>query len=198
MEHAINPLPPRLVWINGPYGVGKTTLAIFLRDRWGAVVFDADALGLALQEGLPTEHQVDDFTDLVVWRSSVVGVGCELARAYGPLVAMPMTAHEPDAVIAILEGFRRAGIDVVHVVLGADEAVLRARIHARPLDELAKRWCLERLRPVVTSLRLLGGDVRIDTSHQPPDQLASALAGELGRHGWLSETGTWTSHRTGR
>jgi hypothetical protein len=175
VEHAINALPPRLVWINGPYGVGKMTLAIFLRDRWGAVVFDADALGLALQEGLPTEHQVDDFTDLVVWRSSVVGVGCELARAYGPLVAMPMTAHEPDAVIAILEGFRRAGI-----------------------DDLAKRWCLERLRPVVTSLRLLGGDVRIDTSHQPPDRLASALAGELGRHGWLSETGTWTSHRTGR
>jgi hypothetical protein len=121
-----------------------------LRDRWGAVVSDADALGLALQEGLPTEHQVDEFTDLAVWRSSVVGVGCELAR---PLVVMPLTSYEPDAVTAILEGLRRAGIDVVHVVLGADEAVLRARIHARPLDALAKRWCLEHLRAAVTSLR---------------------------------------------
>lgn len=192
VEHAISPLPPRLVWINGPYGVGKTTLAIFLRDRWGALVFDADALGPALQEGLPIGHQVDDFTDLAVWRSSVVGVGCELARTYGPLVVMPTTSYEPDAVIAILEGFKRAGIDVVHVVLGADEAVLRARIHARPLNDLAKRWCLEHLRPAVTGLRQIGGAVRIDTSHQPPDRLAGALAGELGRHGWLTETGTWT------
>jgi hypothetical protein len=128
-----------------------------LRDRWGAVVSDADALGLALQEGLPTEHQVDEFTDLAVWRSSVVGVGCELAR---PLVVMPLTSYEPDTVTAILEGLRRAGIDVVHVVLGADEAVLRARIHARPLDALAKRWCLEHLRAAVTSLRQIGGAVQ--------------------------------------
>jgi hypothetical protein len=61
--------------------------------------------------------------------------------------------------------------------------VLRARVHARPLNNWAKRWCLAHLRPAVTGLGQIGGAVRIDTSHQPPDRLAGVVASALERHG---------------
>lgn len=192
-EHAAPPaeLPARLVWLNGPYSVGKRTLAEHVRDHWHVVMFDAEAWGITLQRGLPAQHDPGDLQDLEVWLRSVLRLGTELARAYR-LVVMPATIYRPNNVLALLDRFRKAGVDVVHVVLSTDEATLRARIHDRDVDDHAKRWAIQHMRPSLAGLRGIQDAVQLDATSQPPKQLADDLAHVLYEHDWLTETGQWT------
>jgi hypothetical protein len=63
-----------IVWINGAYGSGKTTLVTEItRTRSDAAVFDPEHLGHLLRQSVlvPT----DNFQDLPSWREIVVASG---------------------------------------------------------------------------------------------------------------------------
>ena len=45
-----------IIWINGPYGVGKSSLAENLHERNPhSFIFDAEAVGNAVRDNLPKE-----------------------------------------------------------------------------------------------------------------------------------------------
>ena len=59
-----------IIWLNGGFGSGKTTLAKELERRvQGSVVFDPEDLGMMLWKWLRPN---DDFQDLASWRELVV------------------------------------------------------------------------------------------------------------------------------
>lgn len=61
-----------IVWINGPFGVGKSTAACLLAGLWpGATLFEPEYLGSLLRHWYPPDTVVDDFQDLSVWRRLV-------------------------------------------------------------------------------------------------------------------------------
>jgi hypothetical protein len=185
-------LPARLVWLNGPYSIGKRTLAEFVRDHWQVAMFDAEAWGNTLQRGLPAQHDAGDLQELEVWLRSVLRLGTELAWAFRPVVVMPATIYRRNAVLQLLDRFRKAGVDVVHVVMSTDEATLRARIHDRDVDAYAKRWAIQHLRPSLAGLSGLQDTLQLDATSRSPEQLAKDLARVLYEHDWLTETGEWT------
>ena len=46
-----------IVWINGPFGAGKTTLAERLRDRRpGSVIFDLEEIGFVVKATVPSQR----------------------------------------------------------------------------------------------------------------------------------------------
>jgi hypothetical protein len=58
-----------LVWLNGPFGGGKTTTAFELQRRVpGSIVCDPEYLGYGLHRMLPRTLRTD-FQDLQAWRS---------------------------------------------------------------------------------------------------------------------------------
>ena len=61
-----------IVWINGPFGVGKSTTSGLLAAAWPqAIEFDPEVLGYVLRRWQPDGLQIDDFQDLSVWRCLV-------------------------------------------------------------------------------------------------------------------------------
>ena len=59
-----------IAWINGPFGVGKSSVAALLSQRWPeAIVYDPEHLGYLLRSWTPATAKVDDFQDLSVWRA---------------------------------------------------------------------------------------------------------------------------------
>ncbi len=57
-----------IIWLNGGFGVGKTTMAERLkRDRKDAVIYDPELIGSLLSRVLPEKK--DDFQDYALWRS---------------------------------------------------------------------------------------------------------------------------------
>lgn len=80
-----------LVWINGPFGGGKTQTAYEIQRRLpGSVVCDPEHVGFGLHRMTPAQLR-GDFQDLPAWRQGVYEVlDMVLTKHDGPAIA-PMT-----------------------------------------------------------------------------------------------------------
>ena len=61
-----------LIWLNGPFGVGKTSTAEALIKRLPcAALFDPEPVASMLRHLLRSVEPVDDFQDLAAWRRPI-------------------------------------------------------------------------------------------------------------------------------
>ncbi|MEU8622444.1 ATP-binding protein [Streptomyces sp. NPDC048623] len=145
-----------LLWINGPFGGGKTQTAYELRRRLpGSVVCDPEHIGFGLHRTLPAGLR-GDFQDLVAWRQGVYEVlDLALRRHDGPVI-VPMTLVEPAYFAEVVGRLRDAyGAERVrHFALLAERETVLRRLTERGLGRGLKResfavrkldGCLERL-----------------------------------------------------
>ena len=73
-----------LVWINGPFGVGKTQTAHELQRRLpGSVICDPEQIGFGLHRAMPATLR-GDFQDLAAWRDGVFEVLDRVLTGSGP------------------------------------------------------------------------------------------------------------------
>ena len=57
-----------IYWINGPYGVGKTTIAKILKERPNkAYIFDPELVGNAIRDNYPNEMFKETFEKYPLW-----------------------------------------------------------------------------------------------------------------------------------
>jgi hypothetical protein len=142
-ENAVSPI----IWINGPFGGGKTQTAHELHRRLpGSIVCDPELLGLALQRTLP-----GDFQDLALWRDATRRTLAEAAHLQGVMqVIVPMTIVVPEYFREIVEGLREEGFVVHHFALLAPRNVVLRRLHSR-LD-LRNSWPARQLDRCLAAL----------------------------------------------
>ncbi|MFI6344422.1 AAA family ATPase [Streptomyces sp. NPDC050560] len=120
-----------LIWLNGPFGGGKTQTAYELRRRLaGSVVCDPEEVGFGLHRMTPG-HLRGDFQDLPSWRTGVRDVlGLVLERHPGVVIA-PMTVSEPSHLDEIVAPLRARGHDVRHFSLLARRETVVRRLRER-------------------------------------------------------------------
>ncbi|WP_432497470.1 AAA family ATPase [Kineococcus auxinigenes] len=122
-----------LVWINGPFGGGKTQTAHELHRRLpGSVVCDPEHVGYGLHRTLPPSLR-GDFQELPAWRTGVVEVLDLAASRWDGVVLVPMTVVEPEFLDQTVGELRRRGHDVRHVALLARPDTVRRRLRGRAL-----------------------------------------------------------------
>jgi predicted kinase len=120
---------PVIIWINGGFGAGKTTLAEELHRRLpDAVVYDPEDVGLMLWKWMRPNG---DFQHLPSWRELVVATALSLRRHHADLLIVPMSLIRDAYRAEILGGLADAGEEVLHVFLQADASMLRKRLNAR-------------------------------------------------------------------
>jgi hypothetical protein len=120
---------PVIIWINGGFGAGKTTLAEELHRRLpGALVYDPEDVGLMLWKWMPPNG---DFQHLPSWRELVVATTLSLRRHHAETLIVPMSLIRDTYRAEILSGLADAGEEVLHVFLEADASALRKRLNAR-------------------------------------------------------------------
>ncbi|MEU6071119.1 MULTISPECIES: AAA family ATPase [Streptomyces] len=154
-----------LLWINGPFGGGKTQTAHEIQRRLpGSVICDPEHAGFGLHRTLPPELR-GDFRDLTSWRQGVVEVlDLALAKRDGAVIA-PMTVTDPGCFEETVGRLRELGHDVRHFTLLAQRETVLRRLRERGFGHLLRHvagknaglrresWavrqldhCLERLR----------------------------------------------------
>ena len=122
-----------IVWVNGPFGVGKSTVAHELARQLpaGPIVLDPELIGQVLRTWTPGTVDVADFQDLTSWRrmtrSAIAGAEADFARH----VIVPMTLLNPDYFQDIVGWLRNHGSDVRHFCLVADKATVTTRAAQR-------------------------------------------------------------------
>ncbi len=95
-----------IVWVNGAFGSGKTTLVEELRGRWPeALVFDPEMIGYVLREIV--EVPTGDFQDQRLWRRQVAEFAVGLVEEYRRPVLAPMTLVNPAYVDEVSGAERR-------------------------------------------------------------------------------------------
>jgi hypothetical protein len=150
-----------LIWINGPFGGGKTQTAYELHRRTQrSVICDPEIVGFGLHRMTPRPLR-GDFQDHPAWRQGVFEVLDLVLTKFDGTVIAPMTLVEPTYFDEVVGRLREKGHDVRHFALLADrETVLkrlrgRSIVHAvRPRGAPRKEWfavakldrCLEQLR----------------------------------------------------
>ena len=190
-----------LLWINGPFGGGKSATARELHRRLpGSVICDPEQLGLGLQRMLPAGLRRDfpDFQDLPAWRRGVCEVlDLVLRSADGPVIA-PMTLISPVYFAEIIGRLTESGHDVRHFALLADARVIERRLRDRAVVHAIQRLrghdvplfretfamrklglCLSRLSQPEFATAVRTDDL---TVAQVAEAIAVAAGLELGRH----------------
>ncbi len=117
-----------VIWVNGAFGAGKTSVSRALRRRIPrSHVLDPERIGFVVQR-LPGRRRAD-FQLSPLWRRATVAA-VRLAERFGPVI-VPMTIVEDDVLDGVIGELRRSGSDVRMVALVVDEDVLRERLRAR-------------------------------------------------------------------
>ncbi|GIJ42047.1 helix-turn-helix domain-containing protein [Micromonospora andamanensis] len=174
----------RVIWVNGAFGAGKTTLAQHLiADDPQLLLFDAELPGFMLRELVPLPPS-GDFQDLRVWRRSVVDTAVALAQEYQRTLVVPMTVVVWPYLDEILTGLRAHGMDVTHYFITVPTNVIRRRIEAQSLwpqdparDAQARTWRLAQVNRCAQAAQTLpAGTVTLDGT-LPVEQLAARVTG---------------------
>lgn len=122
-----------IVWINGAFGSGKTTLAEELHRRLpDALPFDPEYVGAILVKWAPPAPS-GDFQDIPLWRKLVADFAIGLADDYGRTVIVPMTLVNAQYRNETFGRIKDAGQPLVHVFLDVPAPELRHRIDAQIL-----------------------------------------------------------------
>ncbi len=166
-----------IVWINGAFGVGKTTTAGLVAGRTDWRVFDPEHVGYLLQSNM-AEIPVDDFQDLGPWRTLVPLVADEIFLATSnPAMIAVQTVLDEAYWTELRAGFARRDRIVHHVLLDCQPAELRRRIEDDEIEAQAKDWRLDHLDRYAEARRWLirSADSVLDTTDLDPGAVADRV-----------------------
>ena len=171
---------PVIIWINGGFGAGKTTLADELHRRLpDAIRYDPEDVGLMLWKWMRPNG---DFQHLPSWRELVVATALSLRRHHADTLIVPMSLIRDACRAEILGGLAGAGEEVLHVFLEADAGVLRDRLNARVThlgrerDQAAREFGLGHVdEAVAAAARQPGGTLMLRSDRLTPAGLADEV-----------------------
>jgi AAA domain len=162
-----------IVFVNGAFGIGKSTVADLLVTRLpNSLLFDAEFVGYLLRRVIPASEQTSDFQDLPMWRILTVTTARLLREQYGWTLVMPMTIWHRPYFDEILGGLRAAGEDVHHFCLTATMPTLAARIRA---SNEAVEWRLAHAERCLTAFQSPTFATQIPTDSKTPEAIAEKI-----------------------
>ncbi|MEV4175561.1 AAA family ATPase [Nonomuraea sp. NPDC049709] len=171
-----------LVWINGPFGGGKTHTAHELHRRLpSSVVCDPEHVGFGLHRMTPPALR-SDFQRLGAWRQGVFEVLDLALSGHEGVVIAPMTLVEPAYYDQILGRLRESGHEVRHFALVAGRETVLGRLRQRGLSRGLKReeFAVSRLDECLERLRAPKFAEHIETDRLTVQQVADRIAEAAG------------------
>jgi hypothetical protein len=170
-----------ILWINGPFGVGKTQTAFELHRRLpGSTVFDPESFGYFLRRNTPKKMHYPDFQDDPLWRETNAKILHSLAKAHDGVVIVPMTVICFTYFEELLAPVLQEGLPVKKYTLLAQRPVILRRIKSR--GPRKDSWAIGKLDACLSALsdEAFGKPVFTD------GLTISQAAEEIARHEGLS------------
>jgi hypothetical protein len=163
-----------ILWINGAYGVGKSTTANALQKHIpNSFIFDPEMIGNCVRETKPDSLWRDDFQIYPSWREMTCTLLAELSKMYSGTIIVPMTILNRDYLHEIIDPLREAGVTIYHFILEASSETIGARIISRKEDESC--WCYRQIPRCVAALKEIEHGITIHTDHKPVDEIVAEI-----------------------
>jgi len=161
-----------IVWVNGTFGAGKTSVGTLAVERDPRLrLYDPECVGYLLR-GQLSDQEFTDFQQLESWRRLVPVVADELIRETGHHLVAIQTVLIEDFWVELVAGLSALGHEVLHVVVEADEDVMRERIDVDRLEPGAREWRLNHLERYAAARDWMTrrADLVLDTTALTPAQ----------------------------
>ena len=160
-----------IIWINGSFGVGKTTIAENLKERiTNSIVYDPEKVGTFLYKTLPEKK--DDFQDYELWRTINYEMLKELDKQ-NEVIIVPMTITNLQYYNEIIGKLQKDGIKVIHFILIAEKENIFSRLNARGNST---EWAYRQVDRCVTAFQddCFNGQ-KIDTNNKSVDEICNYI-----------------------
>lgn len=163
-----------IIWLNGPFGVGKTTLANLLHQEIpNSILYDPELLGDFFQENLPKAVCPEDFQDYPIWRQTTVQIIRDLATKTGQVIIVPMTVFKKEYCQEIIEQGLIEDMYVQHNILVAEKETILDRLNKRTQEN--NNWALKHLDNCLQAFEDQIPGRKIDTDGLRPDEVAASI-----------------------
>lgn len=166
-----------IIWLNGTFGAGKTTTGSLVAAHDPRLrLFDPEWVGYMLRNNL-ADHDFTDFQQLTSWRRLTPLVADELIRVTNQHLVAVQTVLDEDYWRELMSGLTALGHEVLHVVIEADQQVMRQRIHGDENEPQAATWRIDHL-PTYAAARTwmtASADLVLDTTDLTPQDAADQV-----------------------
>ena len=167
-----------VIWLNGAFGVGKTTVARALAAELAdALIVAPEDIGRMLRKVVPAAVRTSDFQDIPSWRrltvATIESIRCDHP---GPLV-VPMTLVNPAYFDETVGRLHRSGVTVHHFTLVAGPKTIRRRLLRRLSVPWATRWALRRVQRCTSALQSPLFATHVDTENRSVSDVVAAIRG---------------------
>jgi broad-specificity NMP kinase len=167
-----------IIMINGPFGVGKTSLAETLEKRIdNSMLFDPEEIGFFLRKitknKLTEEEDTGDFQDITIWKSLTVDVAQYLVDQYGKHLVVPMTIHNKVYFNYIYSGFAKVTNCLIHFCLLASHETIHNRLKKR--GDIIGSWPYHQTESCLSSYEDNIFPNKIYTDTKSVDQIADSI-----------------------
>jgi hypothetical protein len=164
----------QLIWLNGPFGVGKTQLAFELHYRLaGSFVCDPEYIGYTLFKTIPKTLR-GDFQDIPLWREFTYKTLHYVLPQYSGPVIVPMTICNPNYLDEIIGRLRTDGFNVHHFTLLAQRKTILKRLSKR--FESSNSWAAAQIERCLDALPRQEFALHIDTENLSIEEIALTIA----------------------
>lgn len=128
-----------ILWINGAFGAGKTTIAFELNRRMiNSFVYDPENAGDFIRQNTPAAFSKVDFQDIPMWREINYSMLKMLVEKCTGTIIVPMTLVNPEYFNEIITRLREDDIEVKHFILYATRESLEKNLKKRSQGNLEK------------------------------------------------------------
>ena len=172
-----------IIFVNGAFGVGKTTVAnLLLQQVPNSMLYDPEIVGEMLRwmtdGALSAAEQTDNFQDIALWPTLTVTIATHLRRQYQRHFIVPMTITNRDYFATICAGLRQLDPDFHHFSLLASHNTIHQRLAQRG-DELGG-WSFLQTERCVTALQTAVFATHLDAETHSPSELADIICQQVG------------------
>lgn len=165
-----------IIFLNGSFGVGKTTAAELLVSRLpNSLLYDPEEVGYFLRKIVRPIETFEDFQDLPMWRTLVVTTARLLKQTYGRTLVMPQTIWYRPYFDEIMDGLRQCEPDFYHFCLTASAETIHRRLSNREHTPEARIWIEQRIQRCVSAFESPAFAVQIATDDKTPEAIVDEI-----------------------
>lgn len=169
-----------IIFINGAFGAGKTTIAeLLVQSIPGSLLYDPEIVGMGLRSIVEPIVQFEDFQDLPPWRPLVVETARQLLKTYGRTLIVPMTLWNKEYFLEIMDGLRTFEPQLFHFCLTATESTLLKRLQERTSSPQACAWACERIERCIAAFQDDIFAVQLVADERTPEELVAEILSQV-------------------
>ena len=169
-----------ILWINGAFGSGKSSVADELyRILQKSFIYDPEQVGYFLWNNFPDEmKRKENFQHLPIWREMNYKILKYISNNYKGIIIAPMTIYIKQYYDEIINKLIEDKIEVKHFILSASKQTIINRLIAR--GEASNSWAEQHIDKCLKAFDTDIPDLKINTENRSVSEIANEIISHCG------------------